>query len=215
MFKPVTLAQGVRQAACSQSCARKKAIADYGHPRGSLGMKHTAEAKALTGAAARRMWADMSTEERVRRADITRQSVLTRIARGVDAERTHSRALGGRRADIDNRYFRSRWEANYARWLNWRIAHTDELVGWEYEPKTFPFPVKRGTMSYTPDFLVTFTDGRQEWHEVKGWLTQRGATALKRFAKYYPDEVLVLIDAPVYKSITATAKALIPEWESA
>jgi hypothetical protein len=178
------------------------------HPRGALGMKHTPEAKAKVSEASRRMWAAMPESEREIRAERTRLIASTRER----TENTHSRGVGGRRPDLDDRYFRSRWEANYARWLNWLVAH-GQITGWTYEPKTFYFPVKRGTMSYTPDFLITHTDGRQEWHEVKGWLTQQGATALRRFARYYPEEVLVLIDAPVYKSIAQQAKSLCEVWE--
>jgi hypothetical protein len=182
------------------------------HPRGATGIVHSEATRAAVGAAARKMWANMSDEDRAIRAEASRAGVRKRVDAGVDASRTHTRAAGGRRTDIDNHYFRSSWEANYARWMNWQIQH-DLITSWHYEVKTFRFPVQRGTMSYTPDFLVTHLDGRTEWHEVKGWMTQRGATALARFAKYYPDEVLVLIDAPAYRALAKDAKPLLPNWE--
>ncbi|KKK91311.1 hypothetical protein LCGC14_2714250, partial [marine sediment metagenome] len=33
------------------------------------------------------------------------------------SERTYTRGKGGKRSDLNNQYFRSRWEANYARYL--------------------------------------------------------------------------------------------------
>lgn len=121
-----------------------------------------------------------------------------------------ARSRGGKRADLGDRYFRSGWEANYARYLNWLTAH-GQIDGWEYEPRTFEFPVKRGTRFYTPDFLV---HGKvDEWHEVKGYLTQKGRTALKRFQRYYPEEKLVLIDSEPYRALSAQVSRLIEHWE--
>ena len=126
-----------------------------------------------------------------------------------------SRSAGGRRADLGDRYFRSAWEANYARYLNWRVAR-GELAAWEYETKTFVFErISRGTRSYTPDFRLVFPDGRHEWHEVKGWMDPKSVTRLARMARYFPAEVVRVIDAKwfreAFKSGLATA---IPGWES-
>jgi len=114
---------------------------------------------------------------------------------------------GGKRKDLDNAYFRSSWEANIARYFN--------LVGieWEYEPKQFEFPVKRGCVSYKPDFYLPKED---VWIEVKGYMDQKSKTKLNRFKKYYPDEYkkLSIIGKEAYKSI-AKYKTLIPFWENA
>ncbi len=59
----------------------------------------------------------------------------------------------GRAPDLGDTYFRSRWERNWARYLNFLVQH-GEITGWEYEPKTFWFhKIKRGTRSYKPDFI--------------------------------------------------------------
>lgn len=208
-FKPITKAKDQRVGFCSTACAAAERWERHPHPRGALGIQHSDAAKAATSASSRLMWESMSDEDREIRAERTRQ-MATNLP--MDTRRGHTRSVGGRRADLDDRYFRSNWEANYARWLNWRVAHGD-IAAWDYECRTFRFPVSRGVMSYTPDFLVTANDGSCEWHEIKGWMTQRGGTALKRFAKYYPDERLVLIDRPVYQSIAATAKSLCEVWE--
>lgn len=118
----------------------------------------------------------------------------------------------GRREDLENRYFRSSWEANYARYLNWLIIQK-EIVRWEYEVDTFDFPVKRGNTRYLPDFKITNIDGSIEYHEVKGHMDSDSAVKLKRMAKYYPGVKLVLIDAPVYRELDQQLKHLIPNWE--
>jgi len=88
------------------------------------------------------------------------------------------RSVIGKRKDL-GQFFRSNWEANCARVWN------QEGKKWEYEPKVFVFPgVKRGTVSYCPDFKVS----SGEWVEIKGLLDGRGRTAIRRFKKHYPEE---------------------------
>lgn len=83
----------------------------------------------------------------------------------------------GKRKDI-NQFCRSNWEANCCRWFNY------EGMVWEYEPEVFVFSgIKGGTVSYCPDFRVD-----NHWLEVKGYLTKKGKTAIRRFKKFYPDE---------------------------
>lgn len=95
-------------------------------------------------------------------------------------------------------YFRSKWEANYALYLDFLTDHK-EILKWEFEPDTFMFEaIKLGTRSYTPDFKVFNTDGRFEYHEIKGYMDSKSKTKLKRFAKYYPEHKLVLVDSAEY-----------------
>lgn len=101
----------------------------------------------------------------------------------------------------DTLYFRSKWEANYALYLDFLIDHK-EILKWEFEPDTFIFEeIKLGVRSYTPDFKVFNIDGSHEYHEVKGYMDSKSKTKLKRFSKYYPDEKLVLIDSDQYRAI--------------
>lgn len=124
-----------------------------------------------------------------------------------------SRPQGGRRADLGDRYFRSRWEANYARYLNWLVAHK-QIREWEYEPVTFKFDwITRGTRSYTPDFRVVNRDGSREYHEIKGMMSQKAATALKRMAKHFPNVKIVLVDGPYYRDIARKLGPMIEGWE--
>ncbi len=109
-------------------------------------------------------------------------------------------------------FFRSSWEANYARWLE----HQKEkgiISNWLYEPKTFWFDaIKRGTRSYLPDFQVFELNGSHIWHEVKGYLDAKSKTKLKRMGIYYPNEIVRLIDQEWFKQ-NKILKNIIPKWE--
>jgi hypothetical protein len=117
------------------------------------------------------------------------------------------REIGGQRI-----YARSRWEANYARYLEWQRAQ-GLLISWEHEPETFWFEgIKRGVCSYLPDFKVV-TQTCVAYHEVKGWMDRKSATKLKRMAKYHPAVKIELIDATRYRAIAAQMKSIINGWE--
>lgn len=74
---------------------------------------------------------------------------------------------------------RSGWEANVLRVLK---AHK---IKYEFEPKIFYYPIRRGTKAYTPDIYLSRT---REWIEVKGYLDNKSKTKIKRFKIYYPQE---------------------------
>lgn len=84
----------------------------------------------------------------------------------------------GMRPDIGMNV-RSSWEANLVRVLN------IYKIEFKFEPTVFPFPIKRGTRGYTPDF---FLERNEEWIEVKGYLDDKSKIKLKRFKRYFPDE---------------------------
>lgn len=99
------------------------------------------------------------------------------------------REIGGRRI-----YFRSLWEARYARYLEYLKAN-QHIADWQYEPKTFWFDgIKRGTCSYKPDFCVIRNDLTHYWVEVKGYMDSCSRTKIKRFRKYFPDEELIVLE---------------------
>jgi hypothetical protein len=126
----------------------------------------------------------------------------------------HSVAKGGKRADLGGQFFRSRSEANYARYLN-LLKRNGQIVGWAYEPHTFVFEgIKRGTMSYTPDFRVDYPDGTHAWIEVKGWMDATSKTRLARMAKYHPAEKVVVISSKWFSQAHKNGLAeVIPGWE--
>lgn len=198
----------------AMSSATKQRWAEKGHPRGMLGKKHKPETIATIAEKSRAMWADPSSklnslESQQRRSDHMVSMVESGKMRGG-----YTRSAGGRRADLGERYFRSSWEANYARYLNWMVRN-GKILRWEYEPKTFVFEaIRRGTRAYTPDFLVVFPDSREEWHEVKGWMDQQSKTRLGRMAKYFPEEVVVVIGEAWFRAARRSVAPLIPNWET-
>ena len=124
----------------------------------------------------------------------------------------------GKRADLNNQFFRSSWEANYARYLNYMIKHQiptkdSIIIRWEYEPDEFEFvKIKRGNRYYKPDFKVFYSDGSYEYHEVKGYYDKTSLTKLKRFRKYFPHLSLIMIDKEWFKS-NKQLKQIIKNWE--
>jgi hypothetical protein len=99
----------------------------------------------------------------------------------------------GKRPDCNNMFFRSGWEANVYRLLR----QQPNVSRIEYEPYDFTFwqfGIKKGTVSYTPDFKVTYNDGTIEWIEVKGgFMRGTDKVKLRRFKKYYPEEFARLV----------------------
>jgi hypothetical protein len=186
----------------------------HGHPRGALGMKHTPEALHKMSLSARAMW---SNPDSYCNSDEYRQKLSDRMAgmKPFDtAEQAYSRAKRGRRADIGDTFFRSRWEANYARYLNWMKAR-GEIHDWRYEPKTFWFEaIKRGVRSYTPDFEIIGTRPQDSYFvEVKGWMDAKSATKIKRMAKYHPSVRLEVCGEKDYRQIERNLGGIIPNWE--
>lgn len=109
-------------------------------------------------------------------------------------------------------YFRSTWEANYARYLE-QLKKEGRIKEWYYEIDTFEFPVKKGTKFFVPDFKVMYPDKSVEYHEIKGYMTQKSRTALRRMQQYYPDVKVVVIDSQAYKAIEEKYGNLLPNWE--
>lgn len=130
---------------------------------------------------------------------------------GINA---YSRAKHGWRIIAGERmFFRSSWEANYARYLEY-LKENLKITNWEYEVHTFWFEkIKRGVRSYLPDFKITNLSGIHEWHEVKGWMDNKSKTKIKRMAKYYPCEKLIIIGEKWFRDNNLNLIAIIPDWE--
>jgi len=89
-------------------------------------------------------------------------------------------AKGGYRKDL-KQYFRSKMEANIARYFNYI------KIIWFYEPREYKFEnIKRGTKYYKPDFYLPTQ--QRVFIEVKGYSRPVDKTKLRRFKKYYPEE---------------------------
>ncbi len=190
---------------------------DKPHPRGMLGKNHSETAKEAVGRGSRKNWATwktfgigpMSEETRQRRSDLMSLWQST-----IPASKNLSRTKGGHRADLGGQYFRSAWEANYARYLNLLIK-LGAVESWEFEPETFWFhEIKRGVRSYLLDFKVKYkNESKPVYVEVKGWMDVKSKTKISRFQKYYPEHRLEIVDAKAYRTIERKWSSVIPEWE--
>ena len=126
----------------------------------------------------------------------------------------YTKVRQGRRADIGDQFFRSGWEANFARYLN-LLQKNGDIHRWEYEPDTFWFEaIRRGVRSYKPDFKIwDVTDSEPYYYEVKGWMDAKSKTKLKRMAKYHPDVKIILFGKKEYNSLRKNLSKVIPNWE--
>jgi transposase-like protein len=185
------------------------------HPKGFRGRNHSDKSKTVIGGKSLKSWAGRTEEQR---SDLALKMVKTRVDRyGTAAPprlgtswKAEWRTIGGERS-----FYRSMWEANYARYLEW-LRVRGEIKTWEHEPKTFWFEaIRRGTRSYLPDFRVTENNGAVIYHEVKGWMDDRSKTKINRMRIYYPDVKLIIIDARGYRAIMRQAASLVPGWETA
>lgn len=175
------------------------------HPHGMLGKHHSKETRYKLSKSHIELFANMSKEEKHNRA---MKSVETRRKNGLlkTTENAYSRCKGGTRLDL-NKYFRSSWEANIARILNYLC------IEWKYEYKRFNFSEeKEGVLSYQPDFYLPKYN---KWIEVKGWMDDKSKLRLELFKKYYPNDSsnLILIDEKKYNVISKQYSKLIDNWE--
>jgi hypothetical protein len=125
-----------------------------------------------------------------------------------------SKQSQGKRSDLNDKYFRSSWEANYARILNF-LQRNKQIHKWEYEPDTFWFEkIKRGTRSYTPDFKIwDKEDSEPHYIEIKGWMDTTSQTKLRRMKKYFPHIKVTLIQQREYNTLKRQMKGWIRNWE--
>lgn len=111
-----------------------------------------------------------------------------------------ARAKAGIRADLGDFYFYSRWEANFARLLNFLG------IEWLYQPQIFDL----GTQRYTPDFyLPKYT----LFIEIKNFLSDFSANRDKKFRERYPENKLKMILKDEYLQLQQKFAPLIKNWE--
>jgi uncharacterized protein DUF1064/NUMOD3 motif-containing protein len=177
------------------------------HPRGMLGKTHTEATREAISKAHKGKVVPRERVERQMKTRLAKYGTLSpRVHRGTSWKAGWVE-IGGQRF-----YARSLWEANYARYLEWQ-KQRGEIKSWEHEPTTFWFKgVKRGCVSYLPDFKVATHDGTQEYHEVKGWMDAASKTKIRRMAKYFPTVKLIVIDSSRYKSLAKTCRNIVPGW---
>ena len=139
------------------------------------------------------------------------QSLKQRYADGMPI----SQARGNKRHDL-NMYFRSTWEANYARILNY------ENVSWSYETKRFSLLDEFGNIVavYTPDFRTNIhieikghADAYDDW-TCGCSRCDRDRLKMLLFSEQYPDEEIVIIGKNEYRQLCLKYSSLIPNWEN-
>ena len=112
-----------------------------------------------------------------------------------------ARAKAGIRLDINpTMYFFSRWEANFARLMNFRG------VVWKFQPKTFLLKTQR----YTPDFYLPETN---EYIEIKNYLSEYSRNRDHEFRECFPSIKLRLVLKADYLKLQEEFAPLINEWE--
>lgn len=188
-------------------------LANNPHPKGMKNKHHSDETKLKLKISSTQVFLNRTEEQENERI---MKIAKTKSINGTTApERKNVTWKGGwREIGGYKKYYRSRWEANYARFLQW-LKESGKIKDWKHEPKTFWFEgIKRGCVSYLPDFWVEEIDGSNSFHEVKGWMDDRSKTKIKRMAKYYPNVLLVVVAAKEYKEIEDKFSRLIIGWES-
>jgi hypothetical protein len=177
------------------------------HHSGFSGMSHSEESKKKISDASKALWKDENhifndPEYRKKMAQNSRRNGIMAMFKNP-----YSRCKQGyyKISWHGDMFFRSKWEANYALYLTF-LEKTGDVLKWEYEPYRFKFPIEHGTVCYTPDFKVYFRNGSIEWHEVKGWMDAKSKTKIKRMAKYYPEEKLIIIGEQRYKELCKMSK---------
>lgn len=113
---------------------------------------------------------------------------------------------GGYRVDLGH-FCRSRFEANYCRFLN--------LIGveYQYEPKRFVLVLPDGMeRTYAPDLYLPSLN---LWRELKGYMSTKGADKIEAFRKQYPTEQLDVVfeQKGNWPKMISSLKKEIPSWE--
>lgn len=180
------------------------------HPKGMLGKKHTAETKEIISATSKQTWKNYS-EDQIK--DKIEKQIRSQHKNKSFAKRQKATWKCGERQVGDKKYFfRSSWEANYARYLELKKG-SGEIIDWRFEEKRF-FGTEewRGTC-YLPDFEIVHNDGKVELHEIKGWMDERSIKKIQMMQDCYPDANLVIIGAKELKDIKCSYHTVINDWE--
>lgn len=112
-----------------------------------------------------------------------------------------ARGKAGIRKDIsDTIYFYSRWEANFARLMDYL------KIEWQYQPIVFDLK----TQNYTPDFYLPSIS---IYIEVKNFLWKYSRIRDNKFRKLYPNIKLQLLLKEDYLKLQNTYAKFIKNWE--
>lgn len=153
-------------------------------------------------ASMKRRWSDGSMAEKTKETSLQKFGVLhhTQRAEYIKMVAKFSFAKRGFREDLGC-YFRSSWEANFARYLNF----IQKI--WLYEPKQF---VLSNGRTYTPDFFVP---NENVYYEIKGAWVGKAKEKTELVIKEHKIN-LVIVEKGFYEKISKEYSEKIPNWES-
>ena len=187
----------------------------HDHPRGMLGKKQSEETRKKFSQRMINDWKNPkssynSEEFRKLKSDLMHEKRI----KNYSTHNCYSRTKSGKRKDLNDMFFRSSWEANYARYLNF-LKRKKLIYKWEYEPDVFEFKeIKKGTRSYIPDFKIWETKESTPYYvEVKGWMDEKSKVKIKRMSKYYPKIKVILFQQKDYKELKNKLGRIIENWE--
>lgn len=108
----------------------------------------------------------------------------------------------GFRLDLNGNY-RSSWEANLARILNYL------QVPFEFEKQGFDVEFDSRGYYYLPDFFLS----DNKIIEVKGFWNTDSRNKVKAFSETHPEYELLIIDGDMYTTLSQMYAKQIPQWE--
>ncbi len=191
----------------SESTRKKLGESNKGKKNPNYGKTHSAKTKqkmseALSGENNPMFGRTLSEESRKKMSDSRREGLRTGK---IKPQHGGSWGNAGTRSDL-NQFFRSGWEADYARFLNYNKEE------WGYESQIFDL----GFTTYLPDFMLK--QGLRVI-EVKGLMTTEAQLKIDLFQDLLHGPLnieynFILIDGERYKQLEKKYKHLIPEWET-
>ena len=128
---------------------------------------------------------------------------LTKLGKPCPYSEGWGRGRCGKRKDLNNQFFRSRWEANFARILNYY------KIPWEYEYTRFDL----GEHTYYPDFKIFDPNAGEYFVEIFGCFDDAHKRKLGLFQKKYPNEKLQIINDEIYQDLKKEFENKIKNWE--
>lgn len=177
------------------------------HPMGMKDKHHSEETKEQMSKSHYKLAAGMTFEQKHEIAMKGLETKRKNKTLNTTTSNAYSRTNGGYRKDLGC-YFRSAWEANIARILDY------ENIEWKYESKRFYFDnPENNVYSYQPDFYLPQF---HKWIEVKGWMDEKSKIRLKLFKQEYKNENnnLILIDEKFYGCLQDFFQPIINDfWE--
>lgn len=128
---------------------------------------------------------------------ISKKKMLRELDK-LDGKNTAKNKYFNQKVKVDGIEFQSTKEANYYLFLK-QLQKEGEVKSIELQPKYELLPAfekngkKYRAITYTADFKVTYSDGREEVIDTKGYQTQAFRLKHKLFEHKYPDLTLKIV----------------------